>query len=223
MEGACHSKADGRKRAYMIATYRLSEAGDIEVELPEMAPCGADGQACCIRKHSVRVRKMGINHPLVVVRCVTHGRCWTLYPLGFAPFLRAPLTSTAGWMHTLFAAVLLAASGQPAWPRQQRPAADPAPWWRTQTRHIARAALILGLLEADDAPALMLGVPLHTVHKAIAAFKAATGFRDRARAIASILDGADTLDRERRLRRAAQRVGALGRAWEVDGCTIHPI
>ena len=69
MEGACHSKADGRKRAYMIATYRLSEAGDIEVELPEMAPCGADGQACCIRKHSARVRKMGINHPLVVVRC----------------------------------------------------------------------------------------------------------------------------------------------------------
>lgn len=223
MEGECHSRADRSNRPYIVATYLLSESGEVEIDLPEMAPCGADGKPCCIQKHSTRQRKTGIGHDLVVLRCATHRCCWTLYPPGFAPFLRAPLTAPAGWMHTLFAAVFFAASGQPAWPRQRRPAAAPSPWWRTQPRHIERAALIVGLLQADDRPALMLGVPLHAVHEAIGAFKAATGFRARARAIAALLGRAGPHDLERRLRRAAQQVGALGCAWEVDESGIHPI
>ena len=65
--------------------------------------------------HQTRAGHPALRHPPVLLDG------WTLYPPGFAPFLRAPIAAAAGWMHTLFAAVLLAASGNPRGPDDSDP------------------------------------------------------------------------------------------------------
>lgn len=223
MEGACHSRTAKRKRPYIVAPYDVLESGEVEVELPSFAPCGEDGAACDIRKHAERRRKTGISHKLVILRCAHHGCCWTLYPPGFAPFLRRPITSARGWVNTLFLAAWAAAHGEVAWPRDQRLEGPARPCWRTQTRQIAAAALLLGLADGDDRPAQQLGVDIDDAHKAIAQFRSATGFRGRARAIKALLTKAEPHDIERNLRRAAHHRGVLGKAFEVFEGGLHPM
>ncbi len=223
MEGGYGKRTEARKRPYLIVSYQVLPCGGVEVELPWSAPCADQGQQCCITKHSQRLRKTGIDHPLVVVRCTTHNACWTLYPPGFAPFWRRPIHATAGWAATLFAAALCAACGAAAWPRRQRIKAPSRPYWRTQTRHIQQAALLLGLLVADDRPAQLLSIPIDIAHKATAAFADAKGFRQRAKAIMTMLDEADSHDLERHLHWVAHAMGVRGVPFGVIGGVLTPL
>lgn len=185
-----------------------------------MAPCGADDHKCNIHKHSTRVRKTGIAHALVVLRCETHGSCWTLYPPGFAPFLRRPLSASAGWAATMFWAVLMGASQAPAWPRRRRSSDKPRSCWRTQTRHIQWAALLLGLLDDDVQPLLELGVPLDCAQRAKAFWAQATGFRARSRVLVCILVHPPPEGLARLLYPLGTRAGLWGQGWEVSGETL---
>ena len=54
-------------------------------------PFGEPGEACAIVVHGRRVRKTGPCHPLAVLRCETHERAFTVYPLGFVPYARRQL------------------------------------------------------------------------------------------------------------------------------------
>ncbi len=213
-EGECHSLPLQSKRDYIIVNYPVTDG------LPRHAPCGADGEPCMIAPHSLRKRKLGPAHELRVVHCKTHKRYWTLYPPGFAPYLRRPLFSASGWLNTLFAAAWVAAHGLPAWPRVQRQSRLRRPWWNTQRRHIERAALIVGLLGKKEATLQDLGVPLFEGHQAIVAYQSATGFRARSEAIVKVLKAADRQGLHRALYRALHQCGLRGQAFEADGAGL---
>jgi hypothetical protein len=216
-KGECHSRPHQSKRDYIIFTYPVTDG------LPNHAPCGVDGEPCVICRHSTRKRKHGPAFELVVVVCKTHKRYWTLYPPGFAPYLRRPLFALSGWVHTLFAAAWAAAHGQSAWPRIQRQGPRRGPWWNTQRRHIERAALLLGLFEGKDATLQDLKVPLFEGHQAIEAYQKAKGFRARGKAIVQVLENADREGIHQALYRALHRCGLRGQAFAADGASLRAI
>jgi hypothetical protein len=110
--------------------------------------------------------------PLLVVRCKTHGRSFTVYPLGYAPYVRARLapvvpdgslvldatgtevcpeagagTAAARFAGTYFGAALDAASGR-SWPSGWQQPVDDGPaarWSSTQARRTRRASRLLGV------------------------------------------------------------------------------
>ena len=152
---------------------------------------GADGSMCCVKGHGRRERTTGPCHELVVAKCTFHCGFFTLYPPGFEPHGRRKLAPEQGrgkgWRKTIFEAAVVAAAGEPAWPRDF----DGGPGWWTQRRQIEWAAGRLGLLspvrEAERvADVLGVGVMVHT--RARSQYASATGFRSRARAVVRVLD-----------------------------------
>ena len=146
---------------------------------------------CCVKGHARRDRKTGPCHELVVAKCTIHGDFFTLYPRGYEPYSRAKVAPQGGsaesWRDTIFLASVVAAAGEPAWPRDF----DGGPGWWTQRRHIEQASVRMGLVspvrEAERvADALGVGVMVHA--QARSQYASATGFRSRARAVVRVLD-----------------------------------
>jgi len=84
--------ARGLERAFVVAQY-VEEGGRWRPVGVEECPFG---EGCRVRRHDVRRRKTGPAVPLVVCRCAVHGRFFTVYPPGYAPYARqriAPLTA----------------------------------------------------------------------------------------------------------------------------------
>lgn len=212
MDVDSHIESGPRKRSdYIIAEYKKNGAGEWEVMIPAGCPCdGMDGERCRVGCHSMRERKTGPGHALMVLRCLEHGRHYTVYPLGYAPYLRCPLDSEGD--SSLFEAARDGAIGE-AWPRG--PSAEGC--WRTQTRRIAYLAMLLGLLASrvstQDEVAEALGVTLHS-HRASASVLGSpeAGYRSRSLAIMGIVD---QVEHPLRFLKAGYLTGVIGRAWHV--------
>ena len=209
----CHVGGVGRKRDFIVAPYRLESTGGWTTEIPKAAPCGP---GCRVRYHDHRERVTGIGHPLLVVRCVVHGRSFTVYPPGFTPYSRRRLVPRQDrWEATMFEAALDAAEGE-----RWSDVGDQGGWWSTQRRHIARLGVLLGLAGDDRAgeeAAQALKVDLHVLFGARKAF-GSKGFRHSGGAIVEVLDallraGSDVL---RRLLRVGVVTGFCGRCFWSD-------
>ena len=183
-----------------------------DVQVPSGLPCGSDGTQCQVCRHSWRPRKTGPGHPIVIVQCKTHGALFTVYPPGFTPYLRRSLDPKAAG--ALFGAVADAASGAKAWRRRR--GGRQGSCWSTQGRHIARAAILVGLAGVLDGDRVCqdLGVPLHVHRAARSSFRAVPGYRARGSAVVAVLERIEP-PALGRLLRAGSQVGLWGQAWRV--------
>lgn len=153
----------GKQPPFVVTTYRADAAGNLQPDLPDQCPIAATAgrsESCCklVRDHD-RHRKTGPGHPLRVVRCLTHGIAFTLYPPGFAPYRRQPVavvapdgsqidtdevsTLKARFGGTLFDAALDAREATP-WPRESG-GERPDRCWATQGRHLEVASRLVGI------------------------------------------------------------------------------
>jgi len=119
---------------------------------------------CAISKHSWRRRKTGPGFPLRILKCWTHARYFTVYPLGFTPYARqalAPLASalraaasgspaiSSPWDRTVFEEAVRATEGKLGLRDVIR--GDPVePRYATGRRRTQRAGLLLGLAAQTD-------------------------------------------------------------------------
>jgi hypothetical protein len=154
----------------------------------------------------VRERATGPAFALVVIRCHTHRKAFTLYPPGYAPYARriiAPVGPDGGMLRpegkvekaerfrdTLFDAALDAADGC-AWFRDHVGGTDH--WWHTQQRHLERAQAIFGLLPATDSSlrhelAETLAIEGLVLEEQTSNLRAASvGYRERGEAVRAVL------------------------------------
>jgi hypothetical protein len=161
-----------------------------------------------VRINHARARKTGPSIALVVARCLSHRRSFTLYPPGHVPYGRVAIVPVAlggsilvgdaaaadqsAWGTTVFAAALDASRGE-AWRRGSRNdegLGDPRRW-RTQRRWLSLAAAIVGIAAiagpVREKIARLLDVALLTISDATKQFASAAGYRDRGCAVVSVL------------------------------------
>lgn len=176
--------------------------------LPASCLWAESESGCCeIAVHHRRERKTGPEFAVLVLRCRTHRRAFTLYPLGQVPYGRLAVAPVGcdgdllgredtdgasgpslGWQTTVFLAALQAASGQ-AWPRESDGIART---WDRQQELIARSAQLLGLApntspRIGEQIAQQLQVPRLELLDAARAFEGANGYKERGRAIVAVL------------------------------------
>ena len=164
-------------------------------------------EACVLVVHHVRERKTGPRIPVTVLQCQTHGRAFTLYPLGHRPYGRlaiAPvgldgelLRSTDGepqvdgsrppaWSTTLFGSAFAAIHAPTI------KLTDPR-WWATEAPEgLAQGAAILGVhpalsVQAADAIAFRLEIPRLVLRQAADAYEHARGRAARGRVLIGVL------------------------------------
>ena len=164
-------------------------------------------QACVLVVHHVRARKTGPRIPVAVLQCRTHGRAFTLYPLGHLPYGRlavAPvgldgelLRSTGGepvaggnhppaWSTTLFGAAFTAIHATTV------KLTDPR-WWATEVpERLAQGAAILGVhpelsVRTADEIAFRLEIPRLVLRQAAGAYEQARGRAARGRVLVGVL------------------------------------
>ena len=176
--------------------------------LPKCCPHGTVS-TCRIGAHSVRERRTGPKHPLWVVRCKTHRRCFTLYPPRWYPYARQALDSDG-----LFAVGKeVAANGMGTdLPDQHAPR-----WRRTLYTWLALCGLWLGFAskqtDAEQA-AFELGLDAYK-HRDLRASYLAASPRGRGEAVcaawALIAD-----EPWRRLLRVGYALGLCGRCFALD-------
>lgn len=160
---------------------------------------------CDVRLHRYRHRDTGPCHPLAVVKCY-HGPAFTLYPPGYGPYKRksvAPLIPTGeivcvgsnaergvpAYEGTVHGAAIDASKGE-RWSRDS-PADDPRRR-RTQDRHIAQSATLLGLSIDFEEKAVLdiagcLCVPYLALSDLRNSYSSALTYRDKGAAIVSSL------------------------------------
>ena len=141
-------------------------------------------------EHGYRERRCGPGHALVVVRCLTHGRFFTIYPPGFVPYGRQawPTTeaevATAPALRPIRDAADEATARWPDYGDVERPG-----WASTQWRHLVHLGRWLGLLGPEllgQQVAAALDLPLHE-HAAARQDYQAGGYRQRGQAILRVL------------------------------------
>lgn len=202
------------------------------VEIPLRCPRWEDGfDECAVKSKGWRPRSTGPCHPLAKAKC-HHGPGYTLYPPGYGPHRREPVapvsasgeivrvgagddSETPGgfaWCRTLLAGALDAARGV-SWSRES-PADDPRRR-RTQRRHIAIAATLLGLAaELDEEIAQRiagcLGVAFLLLSDLRRAYKSASTYVGRG---AAVVEALDLLPVDRTLGDRLLRAGFISGLW----------
>ena len=198
-------------RPFATGPYGLGDSQPAPMVLPARCLWAEnDSGSCEIAVHHRRKRKTGPEFAVLVLRCRTHRRAFTLYPLGQVPYGRAAVAPVScdgellgsddddddgvsgprpGWQTTVFLAALQAASGQ-AWPRQSDGIARS---WDTQQELLAKSAQVLGLLpntppRLGEQIAQHLQVPRLAQLDAARAFEGACGYEQRGRAVVAVLD-----------------------------------
>jgi hypothetical protein len=189
--------------------------------------------------HAQRERKTGPRFVLAQLRCRTHGRYFTVYPLGFTPFARQrivpgehlrsgePVAARERWAGTVFEAATGGAAGELGVRDAGYDGEQPRPRHSTVRRRIAAAGRLLGLApELDDREAewvaQVLDIPGLDHARARGAVQVA-GLRERAAAIVSVLDRMPLTGAvERRLLCAGAHVGLWDRAgiWDAKTCRL---
>jgi hypothetical protein len=163
-------------------------------------------EACVLVVHHVRERKTGPRIPVTVLQCRTHGRAFTLYPLGHLPYGRlaiAPvgldgelLRTTEGdqeggerppaWSTTLFGSAFAAIYATAVKLTDSR-------WWATEApERLAQGAAILGVhpalsVQAADAIAFRLEIPRLVLRQAADEYVHARGRAARGRVLVGVL------------------------------------
>jgi hypothetical protein len=199
----------------------------------------AGDAACRVGHHHWRPRKTGPGLPIAVLRCATHGKAFTVYPMGHVPYGRAGVApvDVGGTPRVVYSA----GSGSPpvlAWagtvfdlarptaladaPSSSPPAeATRPPWWMTPWReHSAKAATILGLppdvpATVGDAIARALELPRLILLDAAAAFDSAHGPDARTSVVLRLLA---RLRPDRALSDRLLAAGAAAGAWGAVHC-----
>lgn len=196
-----------RSRFFVTVPYVMQPDGTLTPVRPLRGPCVAyDARPCRLVKSHVRPRSTGPAIPLHVLCCQVHGIAFTLYPPGHVPYGRGPavrLGFDGGPVQpeadrdptdlrvegTIFEAARDAAQGK-AWDRARD--GGSARWWQTQRRHLAQAALWLGVLPGLAATtreriAAALGVPLLLLREHAARVQRAPGYRSRGAAVMAVV------------------------------------
>ena len=164
--------------------------------------------ACVLLVHHRRERKAGPKVPVTVVRCRTHRRACTLYPLGHVPYGRLAVVPVALDGQVLFSTESEPTTGDrrpPAWRATQLGAAfaaldDPTVkltdrrWWATQPpERLAHSATLLGVhprlpVPDADAIAFRLELPRLVLRQAADDYAHARGRAARGRVLVGVLD-----------------------------------
>lgn len=142
--------------------------GTLMCQIPDICPLGiqlGEQHTCVVSFNYRRERKTGPCIPLVIVRCLTHQVCFTIYPPGHIPYGREPLVDIAldgfqieaesetedaidSFAGTLFEGALMAAQG--VFYPKEGPYDLPMNCYDTQLNHIKKSALLLGIAGADQ-------------------------------------------------------------------------
>lgn len=183
--------------AFVTTPYCVKEA-EFAAERPTRGPCWDDTEPCRVGLDHRRQRKTGPPWGWVaVMRCVVHGRAFTVYPPGHVPYGQVPLvpiapdggpaisTDDEAAVATLFDAARDAARDEPAlWPREEAPGATRS----TQARRLERSAEILGLIEGvgpgADVAAAVTHLPCGGLVETTRELAAASGLMARGRQVA---------------------------------------
>lgn len=152
-------------------------------------------EACVLVVHHVRERKTGPRIPVTVLQCQTHGRAFTLYPLGHRPYGRlaiAPVGLDGELLRSTDGAPQVDGKRPPAWSTTLFGSAfaalhaptikltDPR-WWATEApERLAQGATILGVhpalsVQVADAIAFRLEIPRLVLRQAADAYEHARG------------------------------------------------
>jgi len=146
-------------RPFIVSPYSPDAAGQLVAAMPAFCPLSEgvpSTEPCRLAIDHHRKRKTGPCHPLTVVACRTHRCRFTLYPAGYAPYLRQPVLQVAPdgepvagvgdeLADTLFEAAFDAKEGR-AWARATAAEDEPPErWWGTQGRHLRFAARLVGV------------------------------------------------------------------------------
>lgn len=205
---ALHATGVGARRPFVITPYSLGADGSWTAALPQQCAWSSSvGVMCRVRINHARARKTGPSIALVVARCLSHRRSFTLYPPGHVPYGRVAIAPVAAdgsllvgdnasdhaWGTTVFAAALDASGGEawPRWHRDEHPSASNPRRWRTQRRWLSLAAAILGVAASAEPVreriARLLDVALLTLTDAAKQFAGAASYRGRGCAVVSVL------------------------------------
>lgn len=232
----------GRQRNFIVTPYAPGGDGRLQPAIPFLCLAdGASADTCRVAILRYRGRKTGPCFPIAVVHCSVHGSAFTLYPPGFAPYLRQPLERLApdgadvskdpieggkdpvqvAFAGTFFDAALAAADGR-AWPRSSDPAHAEDSYWETQRRRLAETSRILGVApdlderRRDDVSRL-LGVDALLIRE-LATKTTPRGYRAIGHAIVGVLRAvlAKWAKAALRILSAGFVVGRFGKAFEWD-------
>lgn len=192
-------------RLYVVSPYYADSDGKFIPELPGFGPCHHwDQRPCNLCIDHYRHRKTGPGFPILVIRCTTHKKGFTIYPPGYAPYgrqLLAPvgpdgnlITKKSGaqrFKETYFDAALDAAN-HCFWPCEST-LNSLAPRYSTQKRHLSRAGLLLGIQPGlhprlREEVAQMLAVPGQRLHDSAAFMAAHPDCQSQGKAICMVLD-----------------------------------
>ncbi len=192
-------------RIYVISPYYPDDTGRLRPGLPDVGPCRDwDERACRICFDHARVRKTGPGFSLMVARCITHKKGFTIYPPGYVPYGRQPLAPVAAdgslvsttcgaecFMGTYFDAALDAAK-QRAWPHECIDG-NLMPRFPSQIRHLTNSALLLGVQpglhgKLRDEIAQILSVGGQRLHDGAARIEHQPGYFGLGQAICGVLD-----------------------------------
>lgn len=225
-----HQSGPSASRPFVVTPYRAGAGGILAAEPPDRCPLSSPGESSChLTWHHSRRRKTGPGFALEVFHCQTHGRHFTLYPPGFAPYQRQPLLGlapdggepiadseggdAARYAETLFEAAVAARDGQ-RWSRESKELKQIGDrWWSTQNRHLDRALLMLGLAatlstKLRELIASVLSVDLLTLLER----SSACGYRQKGAAICAVLEVLS----DRRLFRLLSSGQSVGLWGDVD-------
>ncbi len=89
------------ERPFLSAPYVADEIGRMSPPDIDQCPWASGGESCKIRKHDWRRRKSGPSIGLRVLRCLTHGHDFTVYPPGYVPYGRQVLVPVDFGGHSL--------------------------------------------------------------------------------------------------------------------------
>lgn len=232
-----------QKSPFIVSSYVVNPCGRLAPLLPKACLHGVVEDDCKIYIHSWRERKTGPAHPLAVICCSTHGVFLTIYPPGFAPYLRQPLVdvSPSGrdfsfdvaekdapelpplrFRGTRFEAAYDASAGI-AWDRE--PYSPYGRWWQTQRRRVDECCRLLGLHpEPDDVKvrevvSRILEVPQMVLELERGKVADTPGYRIRGAAVVTILDKLSGVCDVERLTLAGHVNGLWGCPFWWDGET----
>jgi hypothetical protein len=166
-----------------------------------------EDEACVLVVHHVRERKTGPRIPVTVLQCRTHGRAFTLYPLGHRPYGRlavAPVGLDGELLRSTDGALQVDGKRPPAWSTTLFGSAfaaihestvkltDPR-WWATEPpERLAQGAAILGIhpalsVRAADAIAFRLEIPRLVLRQAAGVYERARGRAARGGVLVGVL------------------------------------
>jgi len=225
-----------KARSFFVVPYLVGAGAALAPQIPQVCPeQEALGGLCALGIHHHRRRQTGSVEFLVVLRCRRHGRCFTLYPPGYGPYLRRPVVDLTPEGHkiehehehgrrlddfkrTLFAAALSANDAQ-SWPRNSWIEAG-ASSWMTQRRHLELGCRLLGLSGSlDNATRVRIAEALGLrTSDLIEGAKTISGYRSQGEWICRLLTAIPLAARgARRLLQCGHLAGLWGMPLHWDG------